>query len=111
MVLIKMRGTAVEAARCDLAKPISPAPGSISGMTEITEITLHSGERHRVAGDAKLVEQLILDAARGSLLQFAWLTDAQTTEPLGINPAHVLTLRAVNSTGQPAVSPSADAPR
>ena len=73
-------------------------------MDSITEITLLGGERHRVDGDAKQVEQLILDAARGSILQFAWLTDAETAEPLGINPEHVTTLRAVNSTRQPAAS-------
>jgi hypothetical protein len=64
-------------------------------MHSLTEITLLSGERHRVEGDAKQVERLILDAARGSILQLAWLTDAGTAEPLGINPEHVTTLRAV----------------
>lgn len=75
-------------------------------MDSVTEVTLCGGERHRVAGDARQVEQLILDAARGSLLQFAWLNDAQTTEPLGINPAHVVTIRAVTSIGHPTPSPS-----
>jgi hypothetical protein len=64
-------------------------------MHSLTEITLLSGERHRVEGDAKQVERLILDAARGSILQLAWLTDAGTAEPLGINPEHVTMLRAV----------------
>ena len=51
--------------------------------------------RHRVDGDVKEVERLILDAARGAIMQFAWLTDAQTAEPLGVNPGHVVTLRAL----------------
>lgn len=68
-------------------------------MGSITEITLLGGERHRVDGDVKQVEQLILDAARGSIMQFAWVTDAQTAEPLGINPEHVMTLRTVSATG------------
>jgi hypothetical protein len=70
----------------------------------MTEITLLGGARHRVDGEVKDVERLILDAARGSIMELAWLTDAQTAEPLGINPAHVMTLRAVSSTGQPATA-------
>ena len=70
----------------------------------ITEITLLGGERYRVAGDLKQVERQILDAARGSIMQFAWLTDTETAESLGVNPDHVMTLCAVRPTGQPAVS-------
>ena len=62
----------------------------------ITEITLLGGERVRIDGDVKAVERLILDAARGSIMQLAWLTDAQTAEPLGINPEYVMTVRAVS---------------
>jgi hypothetical protein len=65
-------------------------------VRSITEITLRDGERHRVEGDVRGVEQLILDAARGSIMQFAWLTDVQSAEPLGVNPEHVMTLRDVS---------------
>jgi hypothetical protein len=64
----------------------------------ITEVTLVGGERHRVSGDAKQIERLILDAARGSIMQFAWLTDAHTSEPVGVNPEYVVALRSVRST-------------
>jgi hypothetical protein len=70
-------------------------------MGSMTEITLLGGETHRVDGDVKAVERLILDAARGSIMQLAWLTDAQTAESLGVNPKYVMTLRALRSTGQP----------
>lgn len=80
-------------------------------MNSITEITLVDGERHRVDGDVKEIEQLILNAARGSIMQFAWLTDAHTAEPLGINPEHVMTLRAVSSTGETPASPGTAPPR
>jgi hypothetical protein len=73
-------------------------------MTAITEITLLGGERHRVEGDVKEIEQLILAAARGSIMELAWLTDAQTAETLGVNPEHVMTLRAVTSNGGPTAS-------
>jgi len=71
-------------------------------MGSMTEITLVDGARHCVEGDVKEVERLILDAARGSILELAWLTDAQTAEPLGVNPGFVMTLRAITSSGEPA---------
>jgi hypothetical protein len=67
-------------------------------MGSITEITLLGGERHSVEGDVKEVEQLILSAARGSIMQFAWFTDARTAELVGVNPEHVMALRDVTST-------------
>jgi len=65
-------------------------------MTSITEITVVSGERCRVEGEARDVERVILDAARGSIMQLAWLTDAQTGEPVAINPASVVLLRSLS---------------
>jgi hypothetical protein len=67
-------------------------------MTSITEITFLAGGRCRVEGEAKDVERLILDAARGSIMQFAWLIDATAGERLGINPACVVMLRALTPT-------------
>jgi len=66
-------------------------------MTSITEIAVITGERYRIEGDPKDVEQIILDAARGSIMQFAWLVEAETGEDLVVNPDHVVTLRAVGS--------------
>jgi hypothetical protein len=65
-------------------------------MTPTTEITVVTGERYRVEGDAKDVERVIIDAARGSIMQLAWLVDAETGEDLAVNPAHVVMLRAVS---------------
>jgi hypothetical protein len=70
-------------------------------MASRTEITLLGGERLYVDGEAKEVERLILNAARGSILELAWLTDAKTGEPLGVNPEYVMTLRAPEATGEP----------
>ena len=64
-------------------------------MDPITELTIVGGVQHRVSGNVEQIERQILDAARGSILQFAWLTDAETGERLGINPEHVTTLRAI----------------
>ena len=73
-------------------------------MGSITEITLLGGYRHRVEGDVKAVEQLILNAARGSIMQLAWVTDAETAEPLGLNPDYVMSLRPVKPAPQPAAT-------
>ncbi|MBV8989429.1 MAG: hypothetical protein JOY58_18965 [Solirubrobacterales bacterium] len=62
-----------------------------------TEITVLTGDRYRVEGDAKGVERVILDAARGSIMQLAWLVDAETGEDLAVNPACVVILRAAES--------------
>lgn len=63
-------------------------------MSAITEITLLGGERYRVEGVAKDVERLVLDAARGSIMELAWLVEAETGERLGINPECVVMLRS-----------------
>jgi hypothetical protein len=63
-------------------------------MSAITEITVLGGERHRVEGDVKAVERTILGAARGSIMEFAWFTDARTGATVGINPDSVMMLRA-----------------
>jgi hypothetical protein len=62
--------------------------------TGTTTITLVTGDHHRVKGDAKDVERTILDAARGSIMELAWLTEADTGEDLGVNPEYVVVLRA-----------------
>jgi hypothetical protein len=66
-------------------------------MTSTTEITVVTGERYRVEGDAKDVERIILAAARGSIMEFAWLVDAETGVDLAVSPERVVMLRAVAS--------------
>jgi hypothetical protein len=65
-------------------------------MGATTEITVLGGDRYRVEGEAREVEQSILDAARGSIMEFAQLIEAETGERLSINPASVVMLRAVD---------------
>ena len=55
------------------------------------------GFRCSVEGEAEVVELAILDAARGSIMQLAWLVDADSSERLGVNPAFVVAIRAVGS--------------
>jgi hypothetical protein len=56
-----------------------------------------NGERFAVAGDPADVEKAIIAAARGSIMQIAWLEEAGSGRPLGVNPAHVVSLRAAGA--------------
>jgi uncharacterized protein YlzI (FlbEa/FlbD family) len=64
-------------------------------LVATTELTLVSGDRHHVEGSVDEVEARIIDAARGSILQFAKLTDVESGQPLAVNPHHVLAMRVV----------------
>lgn len=66
-------------------------------MSSITEITLLGGERHRIDGDVDEIERIILSAARGSIMELAWLTEAETGQRFGVNPECVMTMRAISS--------------
>jgi hypothetical protein len=63
----------------------------------VTEITLVGGDRLRIDGDPRVVESAILSAARGSIMELAWMIDAQTGERVGINPDHVIMLRELET--------------
>jgi hypothetical protein len=64
----------------------------------ITELTLSGGERLRVQGEPHDVEAAILSAARGSLMELAWMTEADSRKLVGVNPDHVLMIRALDNT-------------
>jgi hypothetical protein len=59
------------------------------------EVTMVGGDRLLVEEDAKSLEAAILSAARGSIMELAWVTDAETGQKIGINPEHVVMLRAL----------------
>jgi len=67
----------------------------------LTEITLTGGDRIKVDGDARGVESAILSAARGSIMELAWMTDAQSGHQVGINPEYVVMLRELDAGGSP----------
>ncbi len=58
-----------------------------------TEITLLHGSPVIVQGAVSDVESAILSAARGSIMELVWLTEAGSGNPVGVNPEHVVTLR------------------
>jgi hypothetical protein len=62
-----------------------------------TEVTVLGGDRFRVRGAPKDVERSVLDAARGSIMELAWLVEAETGELIGINPEYIVMLRALDA--------------
>jgi len=61
-----------------------------------TEITVLGGDRYRVQGEAKDVERQILAAARGAIMELAWLIEVDTGERIGVNPECVVMLQATD---------------
>jgi hypothetical protein len=57
--------------------------------TLTSEITVSTGDRYQIQTGVKDVERVILDAARGSIMQLAWLVEAETGQPLAVNPDQV----------------------
>ena len=56
-----------------------------------------NGERFSVAGEPLDVEKAIIAAARGSIMQLAWVEESGSGRALGVNPAHVVSLRAADA--------------
>lgn len=70
--------------------------GIEQAMASVTEIVLAGGVSVRVPGDPREVEAAILAADRGSIMEFAWMTEAESGCRVGVNPNHVLMLRAID---------------
>lgn len=60
-----------------------------------TELILITGDHYEIDGSAEEVERQLLDASRGSLLELVWLSESETGRALGVNPAHIVAIRAV----------------
>jgi hypothetical protein len=61
------------------------------------EIKLVSGDVLALEGTLEEVEKGLSDAARSGQARLAWFKEHDTGGQLGINPAHVATLRARES--------------
>jgi hypothetical protein len=59
-----------------------------------TKLLFTTGQQIEVEGLMEDVERRLQDAARSSSGTLAWLKDARTEEPVGVNPAHVVTVTA-----------------
>jgi hypothetical protein len=58
------------------------------------ELNLVTGQTYSIQGTLEEVEAAIIGASRGSIMQFAWLTE-QNGEKIGVNPSSVVSLRVV----------------
>ena len=58
-----------------------------------TKLVLVTGEQLEVAGPLEQIERGLQDAARSSSGTLAWLKEAGSSEPVGVNPAHVVIVR------------------
>lgn len=56
-----------------------------------------TGERYHIQGSPQEVEAVIIAASRGSIMQFAWLTE-RGGEKIGINPVSVISLHPGTTT-------------
>ena len=61
------------------------------------EIRLPNGNAFTVEGSVEEVEKKLSDAARSGQARLAWFTERGAEGPLGVNPAHVASLRASES--------------
>ena len=76
---------------------MSDASGSGGDALALTLVIMTTGERYEVDGSAESVEAAIVGASRGSIMQFAWLTEAGTGRSIAINPLHVVALETAPS--------------
>ena len=76
---------------------MSSTEGLAEPTASTTEITLLTGVSYRVAMGVREAERIIIDAARGSIMQLAWFVEAETGADLAVNPEHVVVLRVAGS--------------
>jgi hypothetical protein len=62
-----------------------------------TIVTVVTGERYEIDESPEKVEEAIVGASRGSIMQLAWLSEAGTGRTIAINPLHVVALEAAAS--------------
>jgi hypothetical protein len=59
-----------------------------------TKLLLVTGEQLEIEGSVDDAARALENAARSSAGTLAWVKETVTDEALGVNPAHVVTLRA-----------------
>jgi hypothetical protein len=78
--------------------PETADPDDETAMTATTAVVvMMTGERYEVEGSLKDVEAAIVAASRGSILQLAWMTEADSGRSIAINPLHVAALESAIS--------------
>jgi hypothetical protein len=77
--------------RC--ARALRRAPPPYDGRVDHAEIKLVDGDLVTVEGTLEDVEKKLSDAARSGQSRLAWFTERATEASIGVNPAHVASLR------------------
>jgi hypothetical protein len=67
---------------------------SYHGSVAYTELRLLNGDVFSVEGPLEEVERKLSDAARSGQSRLAWLTEHDTGQGIGVNPAHVAILKS-----------------
>ncbi len=68
------------------------AADSDGGPVAVTTVTLLTGGPYDVRGAPQAVEEAIVGASRGSIMQLAWFIEDATGRRIAINPRHVVAL-------------------
>jgi len=63
------------------------------------EIRVVGGDTYGVEGSVEEAERMLSDAARSGQSRLAWFKELASGKLVGINPAHVISLRAGNGSG------------
>jgi hypothetical protein len=63
------------------------------------EVRLLNGDVFTVEGSLDEVESKLSDAARSGQSRLAWFTEYGTDDSVGVNPAHVASLKVSESSG------------
>jgi hypothetical protein len=66
------------------------AAASEPGHRTATTVVMITGERYEIDGAPGAVEEAIVAASRGSIMQLAWVTETGSGRTIGINPQHVV---------------------
>lgn len=73
------------------------ADGPAGDRDAVTVVTLVTGVQYEVEGSPQRVEDTIVGASRGSIMQLAWLGEAGTGRSIAVNPLHVVSLEPASS--------------
>lgn len=68
------------------------AAGSDDSARAVTTVVVVTGERYEIQGSPSDVEAAIVAASRGSIMQLAWVTEADSGRSIALNPLHVVAL-------------------
>jgi len=71
---------------------VSATVASESNVGTGTTIVVVTGQRYTVDGSPQEVETAIVAASRGSIMQLAWLSEAESGRAIAINPSYLVAL-------------------